>query len=68
MADVWGKLSLNNTISSSKIVAYGGSIGGWRIICILNVYIFIHYLKTRTDYRVWRIIGDGLERFHCIEV
>ena len=44
MADFWGKLSVNTTILSSKIVA-DGSIGGWRIRCILNVYILIRYLK-----------------------
>ena len=59
MADFRGKLSLNNTISSSKNVADGG-IGGWQITCILNVYILIRFLKTRADYRVWRIIGGRI--------
>ena len=48
MADLWGELSLNTTILSSKVVA-DGSIGRWWIICILNMYIFIHSLQTRED-------------------
>ena len=48
MADFQGKLSVNSTILSSKIVADGG-IGGWRIRCILNMYILICSLKTRVN-------------------
>ena len=50
MADFRGKLSVNSTILSSKIVADGG-IGGWRIRCILNMYILIRSLKNRADNR-----------------
>ena len=48
MADFRGKLLANTTILSSKIVADGG-IGGWRIRCILNVYILIRSLKNRAE-------------------
>ena len=43
-----GKLLANTTILSSKIVVDGG-IGGWRIRCILNVYILIRSLKNRAE-------------------
>ena len=48
MADFRGNLSVNTTISSSKIVP-DGSIGGWQIRCKLNVHILIHSLKTRAE-------------------
>ena len=51
MADFQGKLLANTTISSSKIVVDGGigGIGEWRIRCISNVYILIHFLKNRAE-------------------
>ena len=36
-----------------------GSIGGWRLRCILTVYIVICSLKTRVDKQVWLILGSG---------